>query len=170
MKVKLRTIVTVSLLTTLLLVFAVVEGYFLFTRKVAENQSAYLLRCTALATFRHDEMTAHLSIDLRLDNKQRGIMVVYGEMEKQDGLRHVVSRHISFNYALSSGSAITLKDYAAQKYARDNTPDELFSHIIFDTTPGWNKLFIQNKGNVYLFSDSFSPLFTCVDKNTVNHL
>lgn len=170
MKIKFRTLATVSLLTILLLVFAVVEGYFLFARKVAEDQSAYLLRCTALATFRHEEVTAHLSIDLRLDRKKRGIMVIYGEMEKQDGLRHIVSRHISFNYVLSSGSAVTIKDYVTQKYARDNTPDASFSHIIFDTSPGWNKLFIQNKGNVYLFSDSFSPLFTCVDKNTVNHL
>ena len=170
MKVKLRTIITVSLLAALLLAFVMVEGYFLFTRKVAENQSAYLLRCTALATFRHDEMTAHLSIDLRLDTRQRGIMVVYGDMQAPDSPRHIVSRYISFSYTLSSGSAVTLKDYRTQKYARDNTPDKLFSHIIFDTTPGMNKLFIQNKGNVYVFSDSFSPLFTCVDKNTVNHL
>ena len=145
----------------LLCVVVIIAGYFIFR----EESDRYVIRCASLASVKYHGESAVINVSFRLDDTGRGNVIFNGELRDKNRRVYTVSKNIEFSYAFAPESSIVVRSFKVNGNISDDTPMDIFNKVIFDTSTDERHFYIEKKENIYLFSNSFSPIFVCVDKS-----
>lgn len=121
--------------------------------------------CTTVLEFHslRSDFAAYLNTVLVLRPDETGYMDMTGRVETT-GNHYVTSRTIKFSYLSEGDNIYYLEDMSTDKYASDNTPDNLMNSVFFSISKKGRYMTLEKINNGYIVGNLHSPVLICVAK------